>query len=62
MSRLANRLLQKALREEREAAREVPPFRWRVVEGGSLAPGFDPANRDHLDLLDDEQYPSDDER
>lgn len=56
MSRVANRLLQKALRQEQETGQEARPFRWRVAEGGTLAPGFDPANRDYLDLLDDERY------
>jgi hypothetical protein len=54
MSRAANRLLHKAVRDEREAVERTPPLRWHVVEGGSFGPGFDPANRDYLDLLDED--------
>lgn len=52
MSRLTARLLREALRREREEGGRPRPFRWQVSESGP-APGFDPANRDYLDVLDE---------
>ncbi len=53
MSRVANRLLRDAMLTERKARAGAPPFRWHIVPGGEPGPGFDPANRDYLDLLDE---------
>lgn len=52
MSRLAAVLLREALRREEEERARPRPFRWHVSDSGP-APGFDPANRDYLDLLDE---------
>lgn len=52
MSRLAANLLREALRREAQEQAPRRPFRWEVSESGP-APGFDPANRDYLDLLDE---------
>ena len=53
MSKVASRLLREAL--QREHARRVaePALEWNVVENGSPAPGFEPATRDYLDLIDE---------
>lgn len=52
MSRLAANLLREALRREERGDAPRRPFRWNVLPSGP-APGFDPANRDYLDLLDE---------
>lgn len=52
MSRLAAILLREALQREDRGDVARRPFRWHVSEAGP-APGFDPANRDYLDMLDE---------
>lgn len=52
MSRLAAGLLKEALRREQEESARPRPLRWHVSASGP-APGFDPANRDYLDHLDE---------
>lgn len=52
MSRLAAVLLREALQREDRGDVARRPFRWHVSEAGP-APGFDPANRDYLDMLDE---------
>lgn len=53
MSKVANRLLREALQQEQAHSATGPPLRWNLVEGGSPTPGFDPATRDYLDLIDE---------
>ncbi len=54
MSRLTNRLLRRAVRDEGAAGRQrVPAASWHVVPDGRPAAGFDPASRDYLDRLDE---------
>ena len=53
MNQVVNRLLRSALKRELEVARERSPFQWNVVPKGVPAPGFDPASRDYMDLLDE---------
>jgi len=53
MSRTVSRLLRIALQRlgpDRPHAKRV---RWNVVPDGEPAPGFDPATRGYLDLLDE---------
>ncbi|MCZ6877149.1 MAG: hypothetical protein O7G29_03300 [Acidobacteria bacterium] len=52
MSQVVNRLLQGALKRELDLAQERGPLQWNVVPKGEPAPGFDPASRDYMDLLD----------
>ncbi len=51
MSQLANALLREAVRSADE--RPSRPLEWETIEEGEFAPGFDPADRAYLDLLDD---------
>ncbi len=53
MNQVVNRLLSSALKRELEVAQERSPFQWNVVPKGVPAPGFDPASRDDMDLLDE---------
>ncbi len=53
MNQVVNRLLHGALKRELEVAQERSPFQWNVVPRGVPAPGFDPASRDYMDLLDE---------
>ncbi len=53
MSKVASRLLRDALQRNRAPAAGGDPLRWHVAEEGRPAPGFDPATRDYLDLIDD---------
>lgn len=55
MSRLANRLLRDAVTLEKRARVGERPLRWNVAEDGEPAPGFEPADRAYLDLLDEER-------
>lgn len=55
MSRLANRLLRDAVNREKRARTGERPLRWNVVEDGRPAPGFEPADRSYLDLLDEDR-------
>ncbi len=52
MNQVVNRLLHSALKRELEVAQERSPFQWNVLPKGTPAPGFDPASRDYMDLLD----------
>ena len=53
MNQVVNRLLSSALKRELKVAQERSPFQWNVVPKGVPAPGFDPASRDDMDLLDE---------
>jgi predicted transcriptional regulator len=53
MSRTVNRLLHEALRNERRSADRQRPFRWHVASGAEPTPGFEPADRSYLDLLEE---------
>ncbi len=53
MNQVVNRLLRSALKRELKVAQEGSPFQWNVVPKGEPAPGFDPASRDYMDLLDE---------
>jgi hypothetical protein len=53
MSKVASRLLRDALQRDRAPDAAGASLRWHAAEGGKPAPGFDPATRDYLDLLDD---------
>ncbi len=53
MNQVVNRVLRSALKRELEVAPERSPFQWNVVPKGAPAPGFDPASRDYMDLLDE---------
>ena len=53
MNQVVNRLLSSALKRELEVAQERSPLQWNVVPKGVPAPGFDPASRDYMDLLDE---------
>jgi hypothetical protein len=53
MNQVVNRLLRSALKRELKVAQERSPFQWNVVPKGAPAPGFDPASRDYMDLLDE---------
>ncbi len=53
MNQVVNCLLSSALKRELEVAQERSPFQWNVVPRGAPAPGFDPASRDYMDLLDE---------
>ncbi len=53
MNQVVNRLMRSALKRELEVAQERIPFQWNVVPKGVPAPGFDPASRDYMDLLDE---------
>ncbi len=53
MNQVVNRLLRSALKRELEVEQERSPFQWNVVPKGAPAPGFDPASRDYMDLLDE---------
>ena len=53
MNQVVNRLLRSALRRELKVTQELSPFQWNVVPKGVPAPGFDPASRDYMDLLDE---------
>jgi hypothetical protein len=53
MNQVVNRLLRSALKIELKVAQERSPFQWNVVPKGTPAPGFDPASRDYMDLLDE---------
>ncbi len=53
MNQVVNRLLRSALKRELKVAQERSPFQWNVVSKGVPAPGFDPASRDYMDLLDE---------
>ncbi len=53
MNQVVNRLLRSALKRELKVAQERSPFQWNVVPEGVPAPGFDPASRDYMDLLDE---------
>lgn len=53
MSKIASRLLRDALQRSRTAVTADAPLRWHVADNGTPAPGFDPATRDYLDLIDD---------
>ena len=53
MSRTANRLLRETLQRMREARPQKKTFLWHVVARGKPAEGFDPANREYLDDLDE---------
>jgi hypothetical protein len=46
------RLLRRGLRASKAVPRRAQTPRWHVVKGGAPAPGFDPASRDYLNLLD----------
>jgi hypothetical protein len=52
MSRTTNRLLRDALRKIREEQPKKKALRWNVVQKGTPAQDFDPANREYLDELD----------
>ncbi len=52
MSHVVNRLLWSALKRELRVTQERSPFQWNVIPNGVPAPGFDPASRDYMDLLD----------
>lgn len=49
---MLDRLLRQGLRALKVAPRPSRTQRWHVVKDGAPAAGFDPANRDYLDLLD----------
>ncbi|MFQ5744233.1 MAG: hypothetical protein ACE5HV_11675 [Acidobacteriota bacterium] len=53
MSRVANQLLREALQRRQRVPEEVPKFRWHTVPDGRPTPGFDPATRDYLDMIDE---------
>ena len=53
MNQVVNRLLSSALKRELKVAQERSPFQWNVVPKGVPTPGFDPASRDDMDLLDE---------
>lgn len=53
MSRVADRLLRQAVDRLRRERQRDRPFRWNVLEGGEPVAGFDPANRDYLDRIDE---------
>jgi len=53
MNQVVNRLLRSAMKRELEVAQERSPFQWNVVPKGVPAPGFDPASREYMDLLDE---------
>ena len=52
MSQLLNRLAREGLMRAEQTG-EPPPLRWHVIEHVAPAPGFDPADRSYLDLLDE---------
>ena len=49
---MLDRLLRQGLRASKAVPRRSHTPRWHVVKGGAPKPGFDPANRDYLDVLD----------
>lgn len=60
MDQTVNRLLRLAIRVEGqdphgprrpEEGKATPRLSWHIVQGGAPAPGFDPADRNYLDLL-----------
>ncbi len=53
MNQVVNRLLWSALKRESKVTQERSPFQWNVIPEGVPAPGFDPASRDYMDLLDE---------
>jgi hypothetical protein len=55
MSRVINRLLREALKDQPARRQEEATFSWRIVEGGRPAAGFDPSSREYLDLIEHEQ-------
>jgi hypothetical protein len=54
MSQAVNRLLLAGIASERKERKRRSPLSWQVAKRTRPAPGFDPANRDYLDLLADE--------
>lgn len=54
MSKTLNRLVHDALQRVRGESEVPRSIEWHVAAGGSPAPGFDPATREYMDLLDDE--------
>lgn len=52
LDHLLNRLLRDALDRRRTPQPPTSPFQWHTVAQGEPAPGFDPAKRDYLDMLD----------
>jgi len=55
VNRVINRLLRGALQDKPALRRRDSSFAWRIVKGGRPADGFDPASREYLDLIENEQ-------
>lgn len=55
MSRVVNRLLRRALQESSHRHANQDDFVWRTAGGSRPAEGFDPASRDDLDLIEQDQ-------
>lgn len=53
LDHLLNRLLREALDRRRTPQTSATRFQWHTVAQGEPAPGFDPAKRDYLDMLDE---------